>query len=88
LAALAWIVFNTDRIVHTVFPDLEWERSLGWLNIRAERRASRAMRWVGYAVIVLLFDSLVLIFWAAKGMPRLADWSDPLPCAFRRSAFA
>jgi hypothetical protein len=77
LAALAWVVFRTDRIVHAVFPDLEWERSLGWLNIRAERRASRAMRWVGSALIVLLLDSLAGILWAAKGMPRLADWSDP-----------
>jgi hypothetical protein len=77
LAALGLLVCSTDRVTHAMFPDLEWERSLGWLNIRAERRASRAMRWVGYAIIVLLLDSLVLIFWAAKGMPRLADWSDP-----------
>jgi hypothetical protein len=77
LAALGWLVFRTDRIMHAIFPDLEWERSLGWLNIRAERRADRAMRWVGYGVVVLLLDALVGILWAAKGMPRLADWSDP-----------
>ena len=77
LAALWWLVSRTDRMMHAVFPDLEFEHSLGWLNIRAERRASRAMRWVGYAVVVLLVDSLAIILWAAKGMPRLADWSDP-----------
>ena len=77
LAALGWLVSRTDRIIHAIFPDLEWEHSLGWLNISAERRANRAMRWVGYGVVVLLLDSLVIIFWAAKGMPRLADWSDP-----------
>jgi hypothetical protein len=77
LAALAWLVFRTDRFMGAVFPDLEWERNLGWLNIRAERRAGRALRWVGYAVVVLLLDSLAGILWAAKGMPRLADWSDP-----------
>lgn len=77
LAALGWLVLRTDRIMHAVFPDLEWEQSLGWLNISAERRANRAMRWVGYGVMVLLLDALAGILWAAKGMPRLADWSDP-----------
>jgi len=77
LAALALLVARTERIMHAVLPDLEWERNLGWLNIRAERRANRAMRWVGYGVVVLLLDALIGILWAAKGLPRLADWSDP-----------
>jgi hypothetical protein len=77
LAALAWVVLRTDRIIETVLPDLEWERSLGWLNIRAERRASRAMRWVNYGAIVLLVDALVIFFWAAKDLPDLSNWSDP-----------
>lgn len=77
LLALAWVVSRTDRIVETVFPDLEWERSLGWLNIRAERRASRAMRWVSFGVIVMLIDALVILFWCAKGLPDLSTWSDP-----------
>jgi hypothetical protein len=77
LAALAWIVSRTDRIIGTVMPDLEWERSLGWLNIRAERRASRAMRWVSYGVILLLIDALVILYWCAKGLPDLSTWSDP-----------
>ncbi len=77
LAALAWVVSRTDRIVATAMPDLEWERSLGWLNIKAEKRASRAIRWVGYGVMVLLVDALVILFWAAKGLPDLSDWNDP-----------
>jgi hypothetical protein len=77
LVALGVIISRTDQIMHTVFPDLEWERNLGWLNIRAERRADRAMRWVGYGIVVLLVDSLAGILWSAKGLPRLADWSDP-----------
>jgi hypothetical protein len=77
LAALGWLVLRTDKIVHHVFPDLEWERNLGWLNIRAERRAHRALRWVGYGIVVLLLDALVGIVWAARGFPALADWSDP-----------
>jgi len=77
LGALAWLIARTDRIMHAVFPDLEWEHNLGWLNIRATRRADRAMRWVGYGVNVLLFDALVILYWCAKGMPNLADWADP-----------
>jgi hypothetical protein len=77
LAALGWLIFRTDRLMHAAFPHLEWEQSLGWLNIRAERRAHRGLRWVGYGITVLLIDALFGIFWAAKGLPRLADWSDP-----------
>jgi hypothetical protein len=77
LAVLAWVVMRTDRIVETVFPDLEWERSLGWLNIRAERRASLAMRWVRLGVIVMLVDALVILYWCAKGLPDLSTWADP-----------
>ena len=77
LAGLAFLVFRTDQIVQVVFPDLEWERSLGWLNIKAEKRASRAMRWVGYGVIVLLVDALVILFCAVKGLPDLSNWADP-----------
>ena len=77
LAALWWVVSRTDRIIGAVLPDLEWERSLGWLNIRAERRASRAMRWVSFGVIVMLIDALVILFWCAKGLPDLSTWSDP-----------
>jgi len=77
LAALAWVVMRTDRLVEKAFPDLEWERSLGWLNIRAERRASVAMRWVRFGVIVMLIDALVIFYWCAKGLPDLSTWADP-----------
>ncbi len=77
VAALGWLASSTDRIMNAIFPDLEWERKLGWLNIRAERRAERALRWVGCGVVALLLIALMGILWAAKGMPRLADWSDP-----------
>jgi hypothetical protein len=80
LAGLALLVARTDRILHAVFPDLEWERSLGWLNIKAERRASRAMRWVNYGVILLLVDALVIFYWGAKGLPDLSTWNDPWVC--------
>jgi hypothetical protein len=77
LAVLWWLVDRTDRIVGHLFPDLEWEKSLGWLNIKAERRANTALRWVGYGFYVLLIDALVGIVWAAEGLPELDNWSDP-----------
>jgi hypothetical protein len=77
IAAIWWLVDRTDRIVNHLYPDLEWEKSLGWLNIRAERRANAAMRWVGYGIYVLLIDALVGIVWAAEGLPALDNWSDP-----------
>jgi hypothetical protein len=77
-AAAWWIISRADAIVARCFPDAQWEQSLGWLNISAERRADRAMRWLGYALYVLLFDSLVGILWAANGLVSLLEnWSDP-----------
>ncbi len=70
--------YRIDRIIHRLFPDLEWEKSLGWLNIRAERRANTALRWLGYAVYIVLGGALYGIAWAAVGLQGLADVTDPL----------
>lgn len=77
-AAVWWLISRTNRVVHYLFPYLEWEHSLGWLNIKAERRAETAMRWVRFGIYVLLIDALVGIIWSAEGLPLLATWSDPL----------
>jgi hypothetical protein len=77
IAALWWLINQTDRIIHYLFPHLEWEHSLGWLNIKAERRANTALRWVGYAIYVMLAAALLGIVWAAEGLQQLDDWSDP-----------
>jgi hypothetical protein len=78
IAALWWLVNRTDRVMGYFFPDLEWEKNLGWLNIRAERRANTALRWLGYGIYFLLGGALYGIAWAAVGMQ---DWdraaSDP-----------
>ena len=75
IAAVWWLVNRTDQIVNYLFPDLEWERSLGWLNIKAERRAKTALRWVGYGFYLLLAALLYAIVRLADGFPALADWS-------------
>jgi hypothetical protein len=77
VAAVWWLVNRTDRIIHHLFPDLEWEKSLGWLNIRAERRAKTALRWVGYGIQALLAVALYGIVWAAEGLRALDRLSDP-----------
>jgi hypothetical protein len=77
VAAVWWLISRTDRIISHLFPDLEWEKSLGWLNIKAERRANTALRWVGYCIYVMLLDALVGIVWGAEGFPSLNNWSDP-----------
>jgi hypothetical protein len=77
LVAVWWLISRTDRVVHYMFPYLEWEHSLGWLNIKAERRANTAMRWVRFGVYVMLFDALFGIVWGAKGLQQLDNWADP-----------
>ena len=72
------LAYRIDRIIHRLFPDLEWEKNLGWLNIRAERRANTALRWLGYAIYLSLGGALYGIAWAAVGLQGLADVTDPL----------
>jgi hypothetical protein len=76
--AILWLLAQRmDRIIHRLFPDLEWEKSLGWLNIRAERRAQTVLRWIGYIIYALLAIALYGIFWGAEGLQALDNWSDP-----------
>src|SRR5271170_3083270 len=77
VAVLWWLIKRTDRVIHHLFPHLEWEKSLGWLNIRAERRANAALRWVGYGIYALLAVALYGIVWTAEGLRQLDNWSDP-----------
>jgi hypothetical protein len=71
ITALWWLVNRTDRMMNYFFPDLEWEKNLGWLNISAERRANTALRWLGYGIYLVLGGALYGIAWAAAGMQ---DW--------------
>jgi len=77
VAAVWWLINQTERVVHWLFPHLEWEHSLGWLNIRAQRRADMAMRWLGYLIYAVLIAALYGIIWGAEGLRDRAQWSDP-----------
>ncbi len=77
LGAIWCLIRRTDQIIHYLFPNLEWEKELGWLNIRAERRANAGVRLVGYGVYVVLIGALAGILWGAEGLQQLDNWSDP-----------
>jgi hypothetical protein len=76
--AAAWLVITqADGVLHRIFPHSEWEKSLGWLNIRAQRRADTALRLTAYAIYALLLCALYGIIWGAEGLQSLGNWSDP-----------
>jgi hypothetical protein len=75
--AVWWLINRIDRIINHLLPDLEWEKSLGWLNIRAERQVNSALRWIGYCIYALLAVALYGIVWGAEGLQHLDNWSDP-----------
>jgi hypothetical protein len=77
VAALWWLIGETDRLMGLLFPHAEWEKSLGWLNIRAQRRADTALRWVGYGVYAVLAAALYGIAWGAQGLQVLSSGLDP-----------
>jgi len=54
-----WLMRNSTRIVETLFPQLEWERKLGWLNARADRRANQIMRVLQHLLHLFLLVDLV-----------------------------
>ena len=68
-----------------LFPNWEWERKLGWLNLRAQQRADNVLRWLGYFVYAALGAALLGIVWSAKEMAGIENWADP--CDFSQLAF-
>jgi hypothetical protein len=78
IAAAWWLVNQTERVMNYLFPYLEWEHGLGWLNIKAERRARTAIRYVGYIVYFLLAFTLLGLPIGAGGVQQVIDqWPDP-----------
>jgi len=53
-----WLMRNSTRIVETLFPQLEWERKLGWLNARADRRANQVLRGLQHLLHLFLLVML------------------------------
>ena len=77
IAAVKWLVGITDVFIKQLFPYWEWEKQLGWLNIRAHRRAELFWRWFGYFIYATLALALYGIVWASSALSNPAAWSDP-----------
>jgi hypothetical protein len=54
-----WLVRHGEELIEAIFPHWEWERRLGWLNLRAHRRADAALRWMRHFVHAGLLLALV-----------------------------
>ncbi len=72
-----WLLKRIDSILAWLFPHWEWEKKLGWLNIRAERQADAFLRWVRYFVYALLALALYGIVWGAQALAWLDQMDDP-----------
>ena len=76
LTAVFGIYKGLDRAFSRIFPGLEWQRNLGWFNIKAERQATMVLRWLGYMVMALMAAALYGIAWGAEGLRLLPRWYD------------
>lgn len=76
LGAMWWLITRADSLIARLFPHWEWEKQLGWLNIRAARRAARILRWLGYLLQTVLVAMLGGILWAAPAL-RVENWDQP-----------
>jgi hypothetical protein len=74
--ALAWLVRHGDELVEEIFPHWRWERQLGWLNLRAYRRAESVLRWIRHFVHAGLLFALVGILWNASVLGNFDQWDD------------
>jgi hypothetical protein len=81
IGALWGLCQLTEIVIHRLFPHWEWEKQLGWLNIRASKRADTALRWIGYFVHALLAVSLYGIVWAAPAFSNIMRWNEPYAVA-------
>jgi len=70
---LYWLFRNSDRIIDSIFPNWEWEKKLGWFNLRANRRAEAIWRWMGYFVYALLAAALYGILWGSTAFADMAQ---------------
>jgi hypothetical protein len=77
VAAVLGIYKGLDRAFSRIFPGLEWQRNLGWFNIKAERQATMVLRWLGYMVMALMAAALYGIAWGVEGLRLLSRWYDP-----------
>jgi hypothetical protein len=78
VAVARWVLgTGIDLILGLLFPSEDWDREMGWLNLKSERRASAVLRWIGYVLQAALALALYGIAWGAVGLWEVDQWSDP-----------
>ena len=73
---LVWLARHGQNLVEEIFPHWRWERQLGWLNLRAHRRAETVLPWIGYFVHAGLLCALAGIVWNAYLFGNFNQWDD------------
>lgn len=78
IGAVLWFLRHGDQFIAQLFPHWEWERKLGWLNAKANRRAEailRGLRHLGHAFLLLMLVGILGLSWLA-GQPHDMDTAD------------
>jgi hypothetical protein len=65
VVVIIWLVRNCNEVIDRLFPHLEWERKLGWLNASADRRAKLILRGIHHFVHLFLALDLLAVLWFA-----------------------
>lgn len=76
VGGIVFVLRHLDQIIDLLFPHWDWERKLGWLNLRAQKQADAVLRWLGYLVYAVLAIALGGIVWSATILGSVADWQD------------
>jgi hypothetical protein len=77
VAGFIGLSLGTKVVMRRFFPLWEWQQSLGWLNIRAHKRAEAVMRWLGYLFKACVAVALYGIVWAAPALSSVDNWKEP-----------
>ncbi len=70
-----WFWRHGELFLERLFPHWEWERNLGWLNLRADRQAERLLRFCTHLLHLALLGALVGILFLSwsLGQPQDTD---------------
>jgi hypothetical protein len=75
VGGIIWFWRHGDVLISRLFPQLKWERELGWLNLTAQRRAERILRGLSHVLHAGLLGALIGILGFAWlfGQPHDTD---------------
>ncbi len=74
---LWWCISRMDQLLNKLFPHWEWEKRMGWLNIRLERQTDTILRWMGYGLFAALAAALYGIVCGVQALQAISNWGEP-----------